>query len=82
MAVEVAAAKRLGYKDGMRNLQRQVVVELVGCVEMCFWDLAYWLWKFLVFALPDKSFPQPTHMRKLELAISLPIMLRISSAAD
>ena len=55
MAVEVAAeevAKRLGYKDWLRNLQRQVAVELVGCrdvfwgscllaMEVSFWSLLY-----------------------------------------
>ena len=33
MAVEIAAekvAKRLGYKDGLKDLQRQVVARLVG----------------------------------------------------
>ena len=47
MAVEVA--KHLGYKDRLRNLQRQVVVGLVGCrdvfgilpTEVSFWSLLY-----------------------------------------
>ena len=44
MAVEIAAekvAKRLGYKDGLKDLQWQVV----GRWSRCFWSPTYRVWK-------------------------------------